>query len=703
MEPLDPQVVNLAKAIRQSESGGDFKARGKSGEVGAYQFTKDTWNAQAPKYGIKVPIEQATPEQQNEVAYRKIKEWKDSGKNVGQVASMWNAGEGEPDAYTGKFSNGQPSTGVNKFGAKFDVPTYAKSVASAYQTLKTGGQVNADPQNPSSTANKTPLQPVAQEGYKPTFTANQGDSPLMAGAKAIGNVPGSAFNFAKGLVKAFNPLETLGSVSQIPEEFKKTVQEYGGVGKALAGTAKEIPKALYEGLVPQGIRQTISGDISGAAKTFTEDPFGQVAPVVLAATGGAKIADTMATRAKMAEYAKSPYTEGAPPGGGGGGRPIPQPVTKYSQALDTGISKTAQSVTKPIKSAVGGILDIAKGSALSSATTLTSLPASGIVQALKHPETMSKISMENASRGGLAGELKTVIDSRIKDLSDTGKGYDAVRKSNQTVQVPDKFIETTLTQHGLKIKGKRVVADTNSITRNTSDLNAINKFYKDWGSKKNLTPNEFLNMRADLAELSKFDKLTGMGKTRASETVGKSLYENANRTMRDNQLQELKALDDTYSPETQFLKQVKRDYLNPDGTLKDGAGNKIANAGNKAQLLGRLEGLIPGITKKIELLKVIEDVKHANEGFKVGAYTRGGLVGGALLSGNIPAIIASIITSPGNALQILRSAGYVGAKVAPILKYLQAIAGDVNVLKSPYMQKGLQSGVLKQSVENNTP
>lgn len=159
-DQLDPTVVNLAKAIRQTESGGNFNAKGKSGEHGGYQFTPDTWNATAPKYGINVPIEQATPEQQNAVAYNKIKSWKDSGHDVTQIASMWNAGEAEPTAYTGKFGTttsthdaGDPSTGVNKFGAKYDVPAYAKSVANAYLTLKNGGQVQADASNPSSTAN----------------------------------------------------------------------------------------------------------------------------------------------------------------------------------------------------------------------------------------------------------------------------------------------------------------------------------------------------------------------------------------------------------------------------------------------------------------------------------------------------------------------------------------------------------------------
>lgn len=153
---LDQDVVNLAKAIRQSESGGNFNARGKSQEVGAYQFTPDTWSASSMKYlGQNVDLEKATPQQQNEVAYKQLKEWKDKGYKPGQIASMWNAGAGEPDAYLGTFSNGRPAKGTNKFGAAYDVPAYARSVAETYQKIKGGGQGGIDPRNPSAVDTNT--------------------------------------------------------------------------------------------------------------------------------------------------------------------------------------------------------------------------------------------------------------------------------------------------------------------------------------------------------------------------------------------------------------------------------------------------------------------------------------------------------------------------------------------------------------------
>ena len=200
MDQLDQQAVTLAKAIRQTESGGNFQARGKSGEFGAYQFTEPTWKNYASQYGINVPLEQATPQQQNEVAYKKIKEWKDKGYNVGQIASMWNAGDGEPEAYKGTFSNGQPSVRKGVPGkVDFSVPDYAHSVANTYQQFKQGNTNPIITPNPSSVE-----QPTGLGGTKPgdklgemvidnsatRYVANN-----LPSASTVGNFLGDAANY----------------------------------------------------------------------------------------------------------------------------------------------------------------------------------------------------------------------------------------------------------------------------------------------------------------------------------------------------------------------------------------------------------------------------------------------------------------------------------------------------------------------------
>ena len=245
---LDPQAVALAKAIRQSESGGNFNASGKSGEHGAYQYTDNTWAKDSASAGVHVPLQQATPEQQNEVAYNRIKGWKDAGYNPGQIASMWNAGAGEPDAYKGTFSNGKPSVGVNGYGVKYDVPSYAKSVASAYQTLKGGGQVNADPNNPSSTANTNPVQPPQP---KKDFldTASDIVGSIFPG-KQIGNAVGTALVTGN---------EYLRGQPQIAQNIAKTAPTPLKVG----GDAAQA--ALMLATPGVGVGETALGRIGGTA------------------------------------------------------------------------------------------------------------------------------------------------------------------------------------------------------------------------------------------------------------------------------------------------------------------------------------------------------------------------------------------------------------------------------------------------------
>lgn len=142
---LDQQVVNFAKAIRQVETG-NRPVAGASGELPSrYQFMPATWKAEAKRIlgDENAPL---TLENENKVAYTRIKEWKDKGYRADQVASMWNSGS--PD-WKGKV-------GVNSAGVKYDVPSYVAKVGAEYQKLK----------GMSETQNITPPAEVAVEQPK---------------------------------------------------------------------------------------------------------------------------------------------------------------------------------------------------------------------------------------------------------------------------------------------------------------------------------------------------------------------------------------------------------------------------------------------------------------------------------------------------------------------------------------------------------
>lgn len=125
----------ITKALAYTENGGKpdvgNPSAGKTGEMKSiFQFEPATWASDAKEFlgSANAPL---TPDSETTVVMRQVNKWLQEGKTVPQIASMWNAGQGEPDAYTGKFSDGNPSIGVNKqYGVKFNVPAYAESVES---------------------------------------------------------------------------------------------------------------------------------------------------------------------------------------------------------------------------------------------------------------------------------------------------------------------------------------------------------------------------------------------------------------------------------------------------------------------------------------------------------------------------------------------------------------------------------------------
>lgn len=115
---LNGSARQIAEAIKQVESGGNYQARGGSGEFGAYQFMPATWKGWAKQYlgDTNAPM---TPENQDAVALAKIQDLLNQGHSPREVALIWNGG--------------QPieKKGTNKFGVKYDSGAYADKVLNA--------------------------------------------------------------------------------------------------------------------------------------------------------------------------------------------------------------------------------------------------------------------------------------------------------------------------------------------------------------------------------------------------------------------------------------------------------------------------------------------------------------------------------------------------------------------------------------------
>jgi len=117
-------ISRLMYTFRIIESGDDYTKRGLSGEYGAYQFLPSTWTLYCLEfYGKELDIR--VDENQDRVAYLKLKKLLDNGFTEDQIASFWNSGR----------ANGHHLVGVNKHGVPYNVKKYVDNFLSIYNNI----------------------------------------------------------------------------------------------------------------------------------------------------------------------------------------------------------------------------------------------------------------------------------------------------------------------------------------------------------------------------------------------------------------------------------------------------------------------------------------------------------------------------------------------------------------------------------------
>jgi hypothetical protein len=479
---------------------------------------------------------------------------------------------------------------------------------------------------------------------------------LGAGIKAAGNLPSSAADFAKNIVKTVaHPIDTAKNVGLAAT----------GALDALAGkiTGKPIPTTFGNGNANEttnafhsiaGALKDRYGSLENLQHTATTDPFGFSADVLSVISGGAGVAG------KTAE-------------------------------LGSAISKTSKLATTPAKAIASNVAKKTSATASFATSNLTGLEHSTISTALEQSQALSAAQKAGLNRATLGIDLQSTIDARVSHLSDLGKGYEPIRTMQLPVMLPKDWLATILNKHNIEIGPNGKIATTKESTvLNPTDVQALQHFHDLYAKDPLHTPNSYLNTRDALTQLSKFDA----AKTGNLQSIARDARAELNRYR--NQVPNLEHLDNLYSPEVQELKQIKKEWINPQtGELKDNVLSQIANAANDSKgganpvvnaKLARLEAVQPGITHQIKLVRAIEDIEKAS-GIKVGTYSRVGTVTGLGLTGNVPAaIVTAILTSPEVAVPLIKGLGWTKTKIAPLLQALKEAGGNVNNFRLPAPQ-----------------
>lgn len=647
---LDPKVVKLTKIIKGLETQGHpnpYSAVGDGGaSLGAFQWNNGkeplqpgqlpkNWQLDAKTY-LGDSNAQMTPANQNKVAYSKIKQWKDEGRTPEEIDALWNGAH--KDVATGLYVHNS----IDRQQA------FRKAVAMSAQS---------QPQ----------VEQTTTEGYTPAYQASSSDTGLTAAGKALGNLPGSFVNTAANLGSAIlHPIETAKGIG-------KTI--IGGLESA-GGTTGTEETQLWDNFKEQ-IKQRY-GSLEALSKTATEDPFGFGLDVVSVLDPALR-------------------------------------VGKGITGVDlTGMAeKAGTTIAKPITAPITGTINTGKKLANYALGTGFSLSPTSVENIIKDPQLFSKANIENMSRESVAGDALNSIDQRINSLKDTGTEYSKIRQTPGIVTIPKEGIGDILEkQFGIVSREAvdragmpytQVKLGPESVNLDAGGISTLQNFMDRYVFSDKMTPNSFLNARSaatdmasaggdlgrigqalrsylnaiakgDSESFSNLTKYVPEGEKSIAGQIAKGFQGKA-------QMPDLLNLDTKYGSEAEFLKGFKRDYMTSSGEFKPGAVNKIANltGKGKAEQLAQLEKISPGITKKIQILKTIEDIEKAS-GLTPGHYFKNIIVGGGIATGNfVPAVIAAIMTSPEIGVKILRGIGYSKALTEQVLTGLRLMIGQTGL------------------------
>ncbi len=197
-QELQATALAITKAIGYTENGGKPDPKhthaGKTGELkSVFQFEPATWKAYAKKYlgDSNAPI---TPDNETQAVLKHVTERLQAGETAKQIASEFNSGDKE--AYTGKFSDGSPSIGVNKkYGVKFNVPAYANTVNNyAKQFMQSGQQTQQQAQPPSESDPLQSLMAIVKQAQQPTQAKTPQPNPNGLMGQAASQLPTNGNN-----------------------------------------------------------------------------------------------------------------------------------------------------------------------------------------------------------------------------------------------------------------------------------------------------------------------------------------------------------------------------------------------------------------------------------------------------------------------------------------------------------------------------
>jgi len=322
---------------------------------------------------------------------------------------------------------------------------------------------------------------------------------------------------------------------------------------------------------------------------------------------------------------------------------------------------------------VGKLLSVTPSILRGTFAKTTGLAPETVQTVLTRPKEFESAMKTGLDRLTLGNLIETRFTELEKKMSSLGEGYDTIRSLPNRVQFTENPVKKVLGQYKISLQNGRLNLSPESPALSSRDISAVERFYGQYGTTNNLSPNGVLNARQGLDELANWAQEPG--RTQLSEDIARAIraeYDKAGKV----QIPGLSKLDNEFSPVIKEVKDLRKEYLQfKDGEwgLKDTALSRLANATNKGRekVLERLEKFVPGISQQIQIVRALEDITAAS-GQKVGAYLPSILAGGAAFAasaGNpILAALALVTTLPQVTIPMLIAFGKANGIASDIIR-----------------------------------
>lgn len=607
--PLDAGVVNLARSIRQKESGGNYNISGDNGtSTGAYQWQPGNFQNQAKQFGLD-PSD-FSPENQDKVAYAQIASDKAKGLTPEQIASKWNSGKTDPNGNVGtKMINGKE--------VSFDTPKYVSDVMNYFQQFKQTDPGQTD-----------------QSQFGGQQTPTKPDSPSVGGF--AGNIVTSGANFLGNIANAVvHPLDTLQNLGETAE---------GGLQK-LGGQDNENT-AKFDALTSYFKERY--GGVDNLLHTAYTDPVGLAGDISAVLGVGGGIAGVVGKGAEI----------------GGIGE-----LADVSKSVASSLGKASEMtnpLTLPIKGA-GALLNKGGDMIADTAGGLVNRKGFALSDIVKNPGNYTPEEVANYSKDSITKDVQNAFDTSRENLSETGSMYNPIKNSAQFTEVaPDSLAKLIERNAGVTVDENGVVQSGGKLIE-PQQVKALQNLYDVFNPKfasGELTANEFLQLRDYVNnKMAKFGGQVIADKELSS--VGKGIYADLNKLYRPN-IQGLTELDSEFSTKINKINELEDGLVYKTGTNKGELKSSFINKAGRAlkngetDELAQLEEVVPGITKRLQGMKVMQEWTKEVGGNQMSLLEKGGL-GYGVATGNIPIVAGSLATlafsNPDFAIPVLRMIG----------------------------------------------